>query len=400
MRIVDVCAFYAPQGGGVKTYVERKLRAARDQGHEVIIVAPGDHDALIAQESGGCILSVEAPKFPLDRRYHYFDDEPALHALLDRLQPDVVEASSPWASPGMVARWPGAKRRGPGERDAFLSLVMHADPLSAYAYRWFGPVASRERIDKGFEFFWRHLRRLDEQFDMVVSASQSLSMRLTAGGLRKVRTIPMGVSPGIFSPNLRSEALRTRMLERCELGPDATLLVGLGRLASEKRWPMVIEAVIAAGYAHPVGLVLLGDGRDRARVIRAAANNPHVMLGAPVTDRQELATILASADALVHGCEAETFCMVAAEARASGIPLIVPDMGGASDQFARRLGQTYRACSAGALAAAIGRFIDEGPTAQRARATEAAPRVMEMDEHFRRLFGMYQQAIDGLADVA
>ena len=391
MRIVDVCAFYAPQGGGVKTYVERKLRAARDQGHEVIIVAPGDHDALIAQESGGCILSVEAPKFPLDRRYHYFDDEPALHALLDRLQPDVVEASSPWASPGMVARWPG---------NAFRSLVMHADPLSAYAYRWFGPVASRERIDKGFEFFWRHLRRLDEQFDMVVSASQSLSTRLTAGGLRKVRTIPMGVSPGIFSPALRSEPLRARMLERCELGPDATLLVGLGRLASEKRWPMVIEAVIAAGYAHPVGLVLLGDGRDRARVIRAAANNPHVMLGAPVTDRQELATILASADALVHGCEAETFCMVAAEARASGIPLIVPDMGGASDQFARGLGQTYRACSAGALAAAIGRFIDDDPAAQRARATEAAPRVMEMDEHFRRLFGMYQQAIDGLADVA
>ena len=26
--------------------------------------------------------------------------------------------------------------------------------------------------------------------------------------------------------------------------------------------------------------------------------------------------------------------------------------------------------------------------------------VMEMDEHFRQLFGMYQQAIDGLADVA
>ena len=391
MRIVDVCAFYAPQGGGVKTYVERKLRAARDQGHEVIIVAPGDHDALIAQEAGGCILSVEAPKFPLDRRYHYFDDEPALHALLDRLQPDVVEASSPWASPGMVARWQGT---------AFRSLVMHADPLSAYAYRWFGPVASRRRIDKGFDFFWRHLRRLDEQFDLVVSASQSLSSRLTAGGLRKVRTIPMGVTPGIFSPALRTEPLRRRMLERCELGPDATLLVGLGRLASEKRWPMVIEAVIAAGYAHPVGLVLLGDGRDRARVIRAAANNPHVMLGAPVTDRHELATILASADALVHGCEAETFCMVAAEARASGVPLIVPDMGGASDQFVRGQGQTYRACSAGALAAAIGRFVEEDTAAQRARAAEAAPRVMAMDEHFRRLFGMYQQAIDGLADVA
>jgi alpha-1,6-mannosyltransferase len=28
MRIVDVCAFYTPEGGGVRTYVERKLAAA------------------------------------------------------------------------------------------------------------------------------------------------------------------------------------------------------------------------------------------------------------------------------------------------------------------------------------------------------------------------------------
>jgi alpha-1,6-mannosyltransferase len=166
---------------------------------------------------------------------------------------------------------------------------------------------------------------------------------------------------------------------------------------------MVIQAVAAAGYTHPVGLLLLGDGRDRAKVIRAAANNPHVMLGAPITDRGELATVLASADALVHGCEAETFCIVAAEARASGLPLIVPDEGGASDQFVRGMGQSYRACSAGALSAAIGRFIDEGREAQRARAVRAAPQVMAMDEHFRRLFALYEARIaarEGLAEVA
>ena len=36
MRIVDVCAFYAPRGGGVKTYVERKLQAGAAAGHEII----------------------------------------------------------------------------------------------------------------------------------------------------------------------------------------------------------------------------------------------------------------------------------------------------------------------------------------------------------------------------
>ncbi|NWP89654.1 glycosyltransferase family 1 protein, partial [Escherichia coli] len=79
----------------------------------------------------------------LDRRYRYFDDEKALHRALDRWRPDFVEASSPWGSASMVARWDGAAPR---------ALVMHADPLSAYAYRWFGQVASIETIDRGFDF--------------------------------------------------------------------------------------------------------------------------------------------------------------------------------------------------------------------------------------------------------
>lgn len=391
MRIVDVCAFYAPQGGGVKTYVEHKLKAARAEQEEVIVVAPGENDAVIERTASGCIMTVAAPRFPLDRRYRYFDDERALHRLLDRLAPDVVEASSPWASPAMVARWQGAARR---------SLVMHADPLSAYAYRWFGGLVSRASIDRSFDWFWRHLRRLDDQFDMVVSASASLSARLSVGGLHKVATIPMGVTPGLFSPALRDECLRARLLARCDLPETATLLIGLGRLAAEKRWPMVIEAVTAAGYDHPVGLVLFGNGRQKATVVRAAANNPHVHLAAPVADRREVATLLASADALIHGCEAETFCMVAAEAKASGLPLIVPDEGGASDQFVPGQGELYAARSALRLADAIRRFMASDPRIHHQRARLSAAGVASMDDHFRQLFDIYARGSHRMADAA
>ncbi len=378
MRIVDVCAFYAPQGGGVKTYVERKLRAGAAAGHEVIILAPASN-ADVVERDGGRIVNLPARRFPLDRRYHYFDDEASLHAMLTRLQPDLVEASSPWSSAAMVARWPGAAPR---------ALIMHADPLSAYAYRWFGSVAPREIIDRGFDWYWRHLRRLDQGFDLVVSASDSLTRRLTAGGLSRVETLPMGVEPGLFSPARRSETLRARLLERCGLPADATLLIGVGRHAPEKRWPQVIEAVTSAGYRQPLGLVLVGDGRDSAKVARAAMHNPHIQLLAPTRDRAVLADLLASADALVHGCEAETFCMVAAEARASGLPVIVPDEGGASDQVGRDIGLHYRAGQADSLAQAIGRFADERK-GYSARAVAAAPSVMTMDDHFGRLFDAY-----------
>ncbi|MFT3965459.1 MAG: glycosyltransferase, partial [Sphingobium sp.] len=323
MRIVDVCAFYTPAGGGVKTYVEQKLRAAERFGHEVVIVAPGDKTGTLSESSHGKVETLAGPRFPLDRRYGYFNDEKALHARLHELKPDIVEASSPWGSAAMVARWDGTAPK---------ALIMHADPLSAYAYRWFSPVASEAMIDRGFDWYWRHLRRLDERFEIIVSASPGLSGRLTAGGLHRVETIPMGVTADIFSPDYRDEGLRQRLLERCELGPEALLLLGVGRHAPEKRWPMVIGAVQAASYDRPIGLVIIGGGRQQARVVRAVANNPHIHLMAPTSDRHMLARLYASADALVHGCEAETFGMCAAEAVASGTPLIVPDSGGSSDQ--------------------------------------------------------------------
>jgi alpha-1,6-mannosyltransferase len=385
MRIVDICPFYTAQGGGVKSYVEYKLKAAKAWPHEVVIVVPGDVDGLVHRDAGASVVALSAPRFPLDRRYRYFNDESALHALLDALRPDVLEVSSPWGSASMVARWNGRCLR---------SLVMHADPLSAYAYRWFGSIASRETIDRSFAWFWRYLRRLDSEYDIIVSGGVSLSRRLIAGGLSKVATIPMGVEPGLFSPSLRDEALRARLLAQCSLGPDATLLVAAGRLAPEKRWPLVIEAVTAAGYGRPVGMILFGSGREAGKIARSVHHNPHIRLADPITGRSELARILASADALVHGCEVETFCMMAAEAKASGLPLLVPDEGGAGDQFVPGQGLSYASRSASALSTAILQFVEEGPRLHGLRAIASAEQVPTMDDHFERLLQAYADHLE------
>lgn len=386
MRIVDVCAFYSPHGGGVKTYIDRKLKAGPAMGHEIIVIAPGSSNRVEERGPGGRILFLKQPKFPLDTKYHYFDDDAALHGMLDELQPDVVEASSPWRSARYVAEWAGTAPR---------FLVMHADPLSAYAYRWLGKMVKRETIDNYFVGgFWDHLLSLDAAFDGTITASESLTNRLVEGGLKKVITNPMGVEGGIFTPTLRDEGLRARMLERCALGPDATLLLGVGRHAPEKRWPMVIEAVTAAGLDAPIGFILVGDGRERKRVVRAAKANPHIHFASPVSGRIELARLLASGDALIHGCEAETFCMVAAEARASGLPLIAPNEGGAGDQARASGGWIYDWGEPAAAAAAIRDFVDADPVTVRANAIEAAAHVRLMDDHFAELFALYQSRVD------
>src|SRR3954470_10717740 len=211
MRIVDVSAFYAPQGGGVRTYVHAKLKAAARFGHEMIVIVPGERDGIVERAPGAILASVASPKLPLDRRYRYFNDEKALHRLLDCWQPDHVEASSPWSSATMVGRWQGTATR---------SLVMHADPLAAYPYRWLGGIAPIETIDRWFGWFWSHLRGLGHLFDTVVCANSHLAERLRDGGIGGAETVRMGVEAGLFSPSLRSPDLRSAALASLGLDPD------------------------------------------------------------------------------------------------------------------------------------------------------------------------------------
>ena len=381
MRIADVSAFYTPVGGGVRTYVDAKLRAAERFGHEMIVIVPGARHEVMKRGPNAVLVTIPSPLLPVDRRYRYFDDEAAIHAALDEWQPDHVEASSPWSSAAMVGRWQGGASR---------SLVMHADPLAAYAYRWLGGFIPTPAIDRIFGWYWRHLRGLGRMFDSVVCANAQLTQRLTDGGVQNVETIRMGVEGGIFSPALRSATLREQVL--CSLGLDAsaTLLVGIGRFSAEKRWDMVLRAVGSASRRLDVGLLLIGHGPKRAKLELLGDRTRTAMVLPHMRDRGELARLLASADALVHGCEAETFCMVAAEARASGTPLIVPDRGGAVDQLAPGAGTVYRAASEVSLERAIARFIRRGPELQHAAAIRARV-VRTMDEHFADLFARYEE---------
>ena len=62
MRIVDVSAFYAPKGGGVRTYVEAKLRAAPGFGHEMIVLVPGERDEMVERAPGAILASLAVPE--------------------------------------------------------------------------------------------------------------------------------------------------------------------------------------------------------------------------------------------------------------------------------------------------------------------------------------------------
>jgi len=378
MRLVDVNGFYAPLGGGVRSYVDWKLRHAERSGHEVIIIAPGPENRR-EERPGGTIEWVASPQFPLDRRYRMLMNAERTHQLLDQLRPDVIEASSPWRTARIVAEWRG---------DAPKHWVMHADPLAAYAYRWFGRVAQRSTIDQLFGWFWDYLRTLAPRFARIVCANEWLASRLRGGGISNVDTIRFGVEAGIFTPLRRDLALRRALLESCDRPETGLLLCSVGRHTPEKMWPLVIEASVAAGARRDIALVQIGEGRDTHLLARTIGSNPHIRLMPAIRDRHELATLLASADGLIHGCDAETFCFVAAEAAASGIPVIAPSEGAAKDAATGYVSQ-YRA---GDVVDAARAILDlhgdrDRALAEARRCALCAQRTM--DDHFDDLFAAY-----------
>lgn len=103
------------------------------------------------------------------------------------------------------------------------------------------------------------------------------------------------------------------------------------------------------------------------------------------------------ADGVVRGRPPRP-CLVA-EARASGLPLIVPDEGGAPDQLSAGAGTTYRAADVRSLLHAIEDVVSNLTTVRR-RALEGLRQVTTMDDHFQRLTTLYGRLTSQVADVA
>jgi alpha-1,6-mannosyltransferase len=110
-------------------------------------------------------------------------------------------------------------------------------------------------------------------------------------------------------------------------------------------------------------------------------------------DRDALATALASADALVHGCPYETFGLSLAEAMACGLPVVVPHEGGAAEMVDDAAGETYASLDADDCARALLRVLARDRAALREGAIAAAASVPDVVDQFARTFDAYRELL-------
>ncbi len=385
MKIVDIAEFYSMHGGGVRTYIEQKLDYSARNGHHSTIIAPGAEDR-VEPRRGGKIVWVKARRMPLDPRYYLFADPVPVYKILDREAPDVVEGSSPWKGGWIAAKWRGS---------AIKSFFIHADPVASYPQTFLEPFLGHRLVEKMSAWFWRYLQRLSALYDTSVVAGGWLADRYAGYGLRRPQTIALGVEKGLFSPLLRNENCRLDMLRQCGIDdPAAPLLISVGRLHPEKHTATMIKAVSRFNASRPAGLFVIGDGPERRRIERLCEKYRGVHAAGKIADRSRLAQVMASADALLHGGASETFGIVVGEALCSGLPVIVPDVGGAADLARPAYAETYPAGNVAACTHAIGRLLERDARQLRRAALGAASRYVRCpDEHFKALFEHYQTLV-------
>jgi alpha-1,6-mannosyltransferase len=349
-----------------------------------MVIAPGPKDvesvlyASAAPAGRSRLLRIAGPALPYDRTYHLLGRFDKIRTRLRAEAPDVVEAHSPYlATAAVVAAGRSASRR----RTAFW----HADHIGTYLE----PLLGKRLADP---LFWA-VRALLAPFDATFVGGLAQARKLRAIGVKNVEHVPFGVDVGAFHPKAGSVAERRRLLGEAgrEAGPDAVLLVGVGRFAFEKRWDVVLDAFARVRQARPAVLVLFGDGPERARLEHRAPSGVH--FAGFEQDRSRLAAALGSADALVHGCDRETFGLSVAEAVACALPVVVPDAGGAAESADPSCGVTYTRLDAEACAAAILGLLARDRSELRARALDAAARVPTAEEHVRRVLSVYDSLL-------
>ena len=320
------------------------------------------------------------PALPYDRTYHLLGRFDKIRSMVRDERPDVFEAHSPYLATAALV---GCGRQAAKVRTAFW----HADHLGAYVEPALARLLGERAAEVVANQLWTLARALLAPFDAIFVAGVAQSDKLRSAGVERVFHVPFGVDASLFHPGVRSEA-RKRELTRGAPGP---LLVGVGRFAAEKRWDVVLDAFGRVRMDSPATLLLFGDGPERDRLERRAP--PGVYFADFEKDRRKLASALASADMLVHSCPYETFGLAVAEAAACGVPVVVPDHGGARESADPSCSETYRSLDAAACAAAIERLLARAGPDLQTRALEAAARVPTLDQHFARVLSVYDSLL-------
>ncbi|GAA5172366.1 MULTISPECIES: glycosyltransferase family 4 protein [Amycolatopsis] len=302
MHIVQLANFYGPRSGGLRTALHHLGAGYVASGHRVTLVVPGSRYREEVLPTGVRRFSLPAPKIPGTGGYRAVDPY-RVRALLRELEPDRLEVSDRLTLRGM-GTW--------ARRHDVPSVVISHERLDRLLAQFLlpGPLARRiADVANG---------RMARSYDKVVCTTLFAREEFDRIGAPNVQRVPLGVDLAAFTPAHRDSGWRSELAG----GADA-LLVHCGRLSPEKHVERSVDTVAELTESGDrVRLVIAGDGPRRRALERRARGLPVTFLGF-LSDRADVARLLASADVSLAPGPHETFGLAALEALASGTPVVV-----------------------------------------------------------------------------
>jgi alpha-1,6-mannosyltransferase len=326
MHLVDTTLFYSPTSGGVRRYLNAKhawyLRQPQVT-HSLLV--PGE----VTRLQRGDVSTIAGAVVPGTFNYRLPLSPRRWKRMLHELAPDLIEAGDAF-HPAWCALDVARTRRVP----AVAFFHSHLPRLIG--------IRVGSTIGRGAA---RYLRWLYDRFDTVFAPSRIMCEFLRGLGLTNVVLQPLGVDTIAFHPERRGTQLRRRL----GLAEDVRLLVYAGRFSAEKNIDELRDAFARLGNGYH--LLMVGGGEH----LRPA---PNVTLIPYHRDSVELATTLASADALVHAGTAETFGLVVLEAMACGRPVVGVRAAAVAELVDESVGLTAAQASGELLARAVRELSD------------------------------------------
>ncbi|GLZ00058.1 glycosyltransferase [Actinoplanes sp. NBRC 103695] len=304
VRIVRVANFVTETSGGLRTALRELGAGYQRAGHEAVLVVPGERDSEQETEQGR-VITLAAPRVPGLGGYRALIDRRRVGKVLSWLAPDRLEVSD-----RTTLRWIGSWAR----RREIRSMMVSHESLDGLG-RMFGPWArAGERAADLLN------ARTAAAHDIVVCTTGWAATEFKRIGATNLLRVPLGVDLEGFGPDRHDPVARRKWAADGDV-----LLVHCGRLSAEKK-PRRSLAAVAALRAEgvPAVLVVAGGGP-----LRQALQEEAAVRGLParftgyLKDRNELATLLATADVVLAPGPVETFGLAALEALASGTPVVV-----------------------------------------------------------------------------
>ncbi|OWY61440.1 alpha-mannosyltransferase, partial [cyanobacterium TDX16] len=276
VRVAIVAESFLPEVNGVTNSVLRVLEHLEAEGHDALVVAPGDGPERCGHAR---VVRTPAVALPMYRSLPVGLPTSEVRRHLAAFRPDVVHLAAPavLGAAGAVA----ARRLG------IPAVAVYQTDLAGFA--------SRYRLGAAAGPIWSWLRWVHRQASLTLAPSTLAAWDLRRHGIAPVAPWGRGVDLDRFHPQHRNELLRRR------LAPKGEVLVGyVGRLAAEKQVHQLAQLRGLPGTR----LVIVGDGPDRARLQRRLPEATFLGFQSGIA----LSQAVASLDVFVHTGAHETFC--------------------------------------------------------------------------------------------